>query len=504
MASAPRISSEIRCVLNASDAVVDLAADAAGGLSVLDFVRRERRLTGTKEGCKEGDCGACTVLVGELEADNSGSESVSVPVVRYQPVTSCLMPLAEAHGKHLVTIEGLDIGGAGSVQRRIVEAGASQCGFCTPGIAVSLMGRLMDGDAPSRDEMPKEVDRALAGHLCRCTGYRSLRAATEQAYADLDGRHGVESLVDAGELPNYFLGIPERLRALQAPPPQTQPLQTQPSLELPIVAGGTDLFVQRSEELPTRQVLALRSSLAHRPELRGVRVADDGLHVGALTSFEDLAQSEPLRSRIPAIADFMHLVASWQIRNRATVGGNLINASPIGDVTILMLALQAQAVLERDGETRTMPLQDLYLGYKQLDLRPGEILTEVVIPEITADDFVDFEKVSKRRTLDIATVNAAARLRVRGGFIEAASLAAGGVAPVPLALRQTSEIVQGRPIDRETLALAVATAQSEIAPISDVRGSADTKRLLVRNLLVAHFAKAAGTGAAEFFFRSAA
>jgi xanthine dehydrogenase small subunit len=212
----------------------------------------------------------------------------------------------------------------------------------------------------------------------------------------------------------------------------------------------------------------------------------------------------------------MHLIASWQIRNRSTVGGNLVNASPIGDVTILMLALGAEVVLETVGSERRVSLSEFYLGYKQLDLKPGEILTAILVhgwhplgPRASRPlpsgpvDFVDFEKVSKRRTLDIATVNTAVRLRITD-VIEEAGLAAGGVAPIPLALTETSRVVVGRPLGRETLALAVATAQEEISPISDIRGSADYKRLLVRNLLVAHFTKAAGTAADAMFDRQVA
>ncbi|MDA8019702.1 MAG: FAD binding domain-containing protein [Thermoanaerobaculia bacterium] len=490
-------TSPLRFVLNDADLELTLTPDGsdpklgrgcAGGTSVLDFVRRELRLTGTKEGCKEGDCGACTVLVGEL--DDGGR-------VRYLPVTSCLMPLAEVAGRHLVTIEGLDMGQANTVQRRIVEAGASQCGFCTPGIVVSLVAQLMDSSELESDADADCVDRSLSGHLCRCTGYRSLRDAAAASFCDLRGRQGVPRLVNAGELPEHFLGIAERLQALQAPPAEM-------NLDRPVVAGGTDLYVQQGEELPTREVTALRTLLPHRPELRGVRVEGGRISIGALTSFEDLAQSEVLRKRIPTITEFMHLVASWQLRNRATVGGNLINASPIGDVTILMLALGAEAVLEGQGEARVLPLRDLYKGYKVLDLRPGEILTGLSFRDVEATEFVDFEKVSKRRTLDIATVNTAARLHLRDGLIHQACLAAGGVAPIPLLLRRTSEIVRGRPIDRETLSLAVAEAQSEISPISDVRGSAGTKRLLVRNLLIAHFAKAAGMEPSDFFLPNAA
>lgn len=462
----------------------------AGGLSVLDFLRRRRRFTGTKEGCKEGDCGACTVLVGELAGDD----------VRYRPVTSCMMPVAELGGRHLVTVEGLDVGQPESVrvntvQRRIVEAGASQCGFCTPGIVVSLLGRLMDGDAPAADAeaLPAEVDRALSGHLCRCTGYRSLRSAAAEAYGDLEGAQGVEALVAAGELPEHFLGVPDRLRALR----REQRLPQAPveiRTDRPVVAGGTDLYVQRSEELPVEEVTSLPAWLPERRELRGVRRGEDGrLRVGALTTFEDLVESREMRRAVPRIGEFMHLVASWQIRNRSTVGGNLVNASPIGDVTILMLALGAEAALESADGTRRLPLRELYLGYKELALEPGELLVELRLDVDGAGDVVDFEKVSKRRTLDIASVNTAMCIRLgRDGMVERCGLAAGGVAPVPLFLEATCDAITGRRLDRETVALALRTAQDEISPISDVRGSSRYKRLLVRNLLVAHLARARG------------
>lgn len=226
--------------------------------------------------------------------------------------------------------------------------------------------------------------------------------------------------------------------------------------------------------------------------MRGISRDGAGLRIGALTRFEELAESALFRSRVSGIQGFMDLVASWQIRTRSTVGGNLINASPIGDVTVLMLALGAVAVFEETapssaGTVRELPLEDLYLGYKSLDRQASEVLLEVRIPDLDGADGVDFEKVSKRRWLDIATVNSAARLRVRGGVIEDARLAVGGVAPVPLFLRRTSAQLAGRPASADTLALALESAQGEIAPISDVRGSAAYKRLLVRHLLAAHF-----------------
>ena len=458
-----------RFVLN--DVEVDLSAPAVpSGLTVLDFVRQRRRLTGTKEGCKEGDCGACVVLVGTL--DGAG--------VRYAPMTSCMMPVAEVIGRHVVTIEGLAVEPMNTVQREIVAAGASQCGFCTPGIVVSLVGRLMDGEAPASDgeRIPHEVDRALSGHLCRCTGYRSLRQATSTAFEALEKAQGVEGLVATGELPAYFLEIPERLRALAK---EHDGLAA--ATGKTVVAGGTDLYVQRGEELPAQEIVSLGAT---RPELGGVELDGRQIRIGALATFEDLATSSLLLDRLPAIGPWMDLIASWQIRTRSTVGGNLINASPIGDVTVLMLALGAEAVLEEGvGVRRSLPLEDLYLGYKQLDLRPGEILVGVRVPDLGEHDHAGFEKVSKRRWLDIATVNSASRLRLEDGVVAEARLAAGGVAPVPLFLRESSALLVGRELDVETLRRVLDAVQDEIAPISDVRGSADYKRRLVHNLLIA-------------------
>lgn len=438
------------------------------GLLVLDYLRRRERLTGTKEGCKEGDCGACTVLIGELDGEG----------VAYKPVTSCLMPLGELRGKHLVTIEGLNRRGLSPVQQAIVEEGASQCGFCTPGIVVSLTGRLMRKDARLDSGA---VKTALSGHLCRCTGYRSLKAAGVAAYGQVGDDTGVEALVARGILPEPFLQAPARLRELAEKPCPEAPAEA-PAF---VVAGGTDLYVQRGEEIPDAPIDVLNL----HPQMKGIERRNGHLRVGALTTFEEFAQHPEVRKRIEGIEDYMFLIASWQIRNRATLGGNVINASPIGDMTVLLLALDSRLVLTGGGPSRTVPMRSFYKGYKVLDLAPGEILTEILIPETGAATRVGWEKVSKRKCLDIATVNSAIEIRVDGGRIAEAGLAVGGVAPIPLALSATSEHLRGRPLDRATVEGALAVAQSEISPISDVRGSADYKRLLTRQLLIAHFTR---------------
>ena len=462
-----------RFILN--DREVETAAPA--GLLLLDYLRAGARLTGTKEGCKEGDCGACAVLIGEPEDG----------AVRYQPVTSCLVPLAEAHGTHVVTIEGCNPAvGLDPVQRAVVEHGGTQCGFCTPGIVVSLHGLLLDRD---KGLSLDDVKYALSGHLCRCTGYRSLKDCAATLEGELGGRldapggDRVAALAAAGAIPPYFTTIPKRLRALREAAPAGNGAGAGAAPEVRI-AGGTDLYVQRGEEIPERRV----EVLGRRRELKGIRRAGGEFRVGALTTFEEFGAHPAVREAIPRIAAFNHLIASWQIRNRATLAGNIVNASPIGDFTALLLALDASVVLAAGGRRRSVPLKEFYRGYKQIDLRPGELLTEVRFPD-PAGARVNFEKVSKRTCLDIASVNAACSIRCAGdgATIAEAHFSLGGVAPVPLYLRATSQAVRGRPLDPDTAREALRAARGEIAPISDVRGSAAYKRLLARQLLIAHF-----------------
>ena len=478
----------------------EVETDAPAGLLVLDFLRNCERLTGTKEGCKEGDCGACAILIGELDGD----------AVRYRPVTSCLVPLAEVHGRHVVTIEGCNLPGLNPVQEAIVEFGGTQCGFCTPGIVVSLHGLLLDN---AKGLSLDDVKYALSGHLCRCTGYRSLKDCAATLERDFGSRRQarggvsrVPELTAAGALPEYFTTIPERLRALQAATPAAATtdgtaaaVERQPGVASTLraaadgdgsrpraselrIAGGTDLYVQQGETIPEQRVAVLGG----RSDLKGIRKAGDEFRVGALTTFEEFGTHPAVIEAIPAVASFNHLIASWQIRNRATLAGNIVNASPIGDFTALLLALDARVVLVEGDAQRTVPLKEFFRGYKQIDLRPGELLTEVAFADPTGTR-VNFEKVSKRTCLDIASVNSACSVRCTGDTIDDAHLSLGGVAPIPLYLQETARALRGRILDLETAWNAVRISQQEIAPISDVRGSAEYKRLLARQLLIAHF-----------------
>ena len=438
------------------------------GMLVLDYLRRQQKLTGTKEGCKEGDCGACTVLIGEATGGK----------VTYKPVTSCLMPLGELQGKHLVTIEGLNMQELTPVQQAIVNEGATQCGFCTPAITVSLTGYLMQDYAKIT---PDGIKYALSGHLCRCTGYRSLKNSEIHIKKSVDGKTGIRNLVAQKILPEYFLNIPERLKKISQPISKNGNGKTSGVF----IAGGTDIYIQRGEIIPDSNV----SVLNLHPEMKGISKMNGQIRVGALTTFEEFANHPEISKIIPHVKDYMFLIASWQIRNRATLGGNIINASPIGDMTILLLALECQLVLKNSKRERIVSMTSFYKGYKDLAKSPNEVLTQIIIPKLNKDTKIDWEKVSKRKCLDIASVNSAMRIRCEKDFIEEVGLAIGGVAPVPLFMKNTAQFLINKPISSTTVEAGIEVAQKEISPISDVRGSAEYKRLLVRQLLISHFCK---------------
>lgn len=461
------------------------------GTVVLDFLRTDSRLTGTKEGCREGDCGACTVLLGELTGDGKS-------LVRYRAVNSCLLPLGDVEGKHLVSIEGINPAqpqenavqapALTPVQSKMVEHGAIQCGFCTPGFVVSLTGYLLG----SRHWSYEGAVDAVGGNICRCTGYASIKRAIADLLdqlgkaqdAPLSGSAAtanvdyLRNLVACRVVPEYFLTIPERLRSLNV-----QWARQSRSAGLSLVAGGTDLFVQRPERMLEENL----SFVSNTPQMGEVRVEGQRLLLGAGVSMEEVKEISELKDRLPALADELSLIASTPIRNRATLGGNIINASPIGDFTVMLLALGAVLQLKKGKNIREVPVERFYRGYKQLDLKPGERLQWIVLPR--EQGRFSFEKVARRRHLDIASVNSAAWITVQGDRIVKARLAAGGVAPVPLFLSRASACLEAQELSEERIEEALNLAQAEIAPISDVRGSEQYKRLLLRQLLLAHFQK---------------
>lgn len=480
--------------------------DLPPGTVVLDYLRRERGLTGTKEVCREGDCGACMVLLGRLTRAGGAAG------VLYGPVNSCLLPLGDVDGRHVVSIEGLnsaaDAGSASPpplnpVQRHMVEQGAIQCGFCTPGFVVAITAFLLDAE-----ELGLEAAvQAVAGNICRCTGYASIRRAMQDLLAEYARHCGgappapgparIDSLIGYGVLPAYFREIPGRLRRLRRlgrPGRQAGAGGQAARGRRPVwIAGGTDLFVQRPEELLERRL----AFVSGRAGIAGARLRKGEMVLGAGTTMEQLRRLPQVRERLPRLLEALDLVASAPIRERATIGGNIVNASPIGDLTIMFLALGARlgiATTRGEARVRELPLEEFFLGYKRLALREGEVLEWIALPaaapvgrtEAVSGHF-SFEKVSRREHLDIASVNSAALFHVQDGRIRSARLSAGGVAPVPLLLARASAALTDAEVSEATVRRCVELAREESSPISDVRGSAEYKRLLLGRLLQAHF-----------------
>ncbi len=395
----------------------------------------------------------------------------------YRSIVSCLTPLGKVHGKHIVTVEGINMDNLSPVQNAIVEENATQCGFCTPGFVVSLTGFTM---SPGKPDMKKAVE-SISGNICRCTGYKSIERAAEKItdlIKDKIVNDPVGWLVREHFLPHYFLGIKERLEKITV-----QDIDHTP--DCLIVGGGTDLMVSAPEKVRGADISFLHLLKAKK----GVQIVNDKCIVGAATTISEVSESEAMNNLIPDLKDIMKLIASEPIRNMGTIGGNIVNASPIGDLTIIFLALGSDLTISTGKKVRNVALEDFFLGYKSIDLKKGEILDSITFRANKSPLLFNFEKVSKRTHLDIASVNSAMSAEVDGDIIRSCIISAGGVGPVPLVLRSASGLLKNKRIEVSLLSDLFLHLDKDISPISDIRGTKDYKSLLLRNLIVSHFMK---------------
>ena len=463
----------IRFILNEKEVATNLAK----GMVLLDFIRYQQHLMGTKIGCREGDCGACTVLVGEIKETG----------LQYESMTSCLMPLGNAQGKHIVTIEGINNNdGLNPIQQAMADEGATQCGFCTPGFVMSLAGFCLTDQEATKEN----IIAAMDGNICRCTGYKSIERAAAKVAEIMKKRNGEAASIFVTKqkiLPEYFATIKSKLLSLGNGQLSTH--DSRPgSYGDTIVGGGTDLYVQKYDEMTHADIRFVFDHAA----FNGITQEGNRCVIGPSATVTDLKDSPVINNAFPEFHRYVKLVSSTPIRNMATIAGNFINASPIGDFTIFFLALDAQVDLLQtsSGEGfRTLALRKLYKGYKQLDKRPGEFISKIWFELPGKNSLFNFEKVSKRTYLDIATVNSAMSITMNKGVIEDAGISAGGVGPVPMYLQQTSSFLMGKNVSGELIHEAIGVAQAEISPISDARGTKEYKKLLLGQLIKAHFLK---------------
>jgi len=449
--------------------------------TLLRYLRDHRHLTGTKEGCAEGDCGACSVVI--LEPRDDGPAT-------YRAVNSCLMFLPMLQGKRVYTVEALRDPAPGlapnqghhPVQQAMVDARASQCGYCTPGIVMALF------EACYRSDMGQDwtLDDQVCGNLCRCTGYRPIRQALE----DVAGRRPADRF--AAEANQYRPGDAALTYRAEHPTqgPQDYAQPTSPAAlwdqldawpDAVFVAGGTDLGLHVTKHhRPLPRVIGLEGI----QELEALAATDDGLQVGARATLTRLL--EAATGRLPALEKMLRVFGSRQIRSRATIGGNLATCSPIGDLGPVLVALDAVATVRSREGSRSMPVADFLSGYRKPDLQPGEILWSVQIPWPTG--FAASYKVSKRREMDISTASAGMQVWVTDGVVDDIRLAYGGLSARPAQrATHTEAALRGGPWTEAAVDAALDQLARDYQPIDDLRGSAAYRTLLARNLLRGFF-----------------
>ncbi|HTS22679.1 MAG TPA: xanthine dehydrogenase small subunit [Casimicrobiaceae bacterium] len=476
---------ELRFIL---DGRLVRVADAAPQTTLLEYLRDTLGRTGTKEGCAEGDCGACTVVVAELEDES----------LRWRPVNACIRLLPTVDGKALFTVESLKSadGALHPVQQALVDCHGSQCGFCTPGFAMSLFALYKAATPVSR----ARVDDALSGNLCRCTGYRPIIAAAERMHAlppasgwrapgnggDARPANGEErALADelAGLRRHSTLELAAGSQRYFAPASVGELARlclAHPGARL--VAGATDVGLWVTKQ--HRDLGTVIHTGAVR-ELRRVETSADELVIGAAVILSDAFAA--IGRDYPSLAELWSRFGSVPIRNSGTLGGNVANGSPIGDSMPVLLALGATLELRRGEARRSLPLDAFYLGYQKSALAVGEFLEAIRIPRPGASTEVRAYKISKRFDQDISAVCVCFRLRREGSGADARvvdlAIGCGGVAATPKRARRCEEVLRGRRWDEAAIAAGAAALERDFQPISDMRASAEYRTAVLKNLL---------------------
>ena len=459
--------------------------------TLLEVLREDLGCTGTKEGCGEGDCGACTVVLGE--ADGHGK-------VRYSAVNSCIRLAHSIDGMALWTAEDLaedpliqpvaastqpadqttHHSALHPAQEAMVQCHGSQCGFCTPGFVMSLFGmyqnRVCQGQSISRAQAQQD----LSGNLCRCTGYRPILDAAQQMAQLPPMAVNEAELLQKLELLALTPQAPEANLAYIAPTTQAELLAARAAHpQAQVVAGATDVGLWVTKQ---HRQLAQVLDVTRAAELRRIDDTPEHIAIGAaVTLTEAFAR---LTAQWPSLAEFAHRFAGLPVRNSGTLGGNVANGSPIGDSMPLLIALRAQVVLasQARGE-RALPLEALYTGYRQNVMAADELLVRIVVPKPTSSEQLKAYKISKRFDDDISAVCLVLNLDIADGTVQRASIGAGGVAATPVRAQQTEAALQGQPWTEATVQQAMRVLQAEFSPISDMRASGDYRRTVLGNLL---------------------
>ena len=450
--------------------------------TVLNFLRSNPQYRGTKEGCAEGDCGACTVVIGELDADNR---------LRYYAVDSCLMFLPALHGKQLITVENLARKKNGvlelhHVQQAIVDNHGSQCGFCTPGYAMSMFAFYKNQIQPT----PENTLDSFSGNLCRCTGYKPLADSITQCCSRIIADQFDENLDEVVEKLALIHKESPSLHIIANGQTYLLPVSISQALELRdeyrhavIVNGSTDVAISQNK---TFRNLPQILDLSHLSEWKAITTTHEGYFIGSGVSIEQLKEFS--KRHFTEMLPLLNVFASQQIRNVATIGGNIANASPVGDLLPLLMALNASVVLASVRGKRQVALENFITGYRSTCLQSDELVASIYIPRLGGHNLFYIEKVSTRRDVDISTVSLALNLQVDGhGHIANPRVVFGGMAASVKRAVAIEQALEGRLPTLENAQIAGEMLENEFEPISDARGSSAFRMAVGRNLLLKAF-----------------
>lgn len=446
--------SEITFQLNGSQTTVPVTSPTQ---TLLDFLRIDKGLCGTKEGCNEGDCGACTVMI----ADENGTRALN----------ACILFMPQLDGKAVVTVEGL----AGPdntphpVQAEMVTHHGSQCGFCTPGFVMSM--------ATAHENDAKDFDNQLAGNLCRCTGYAPIIKAAEAA-ANAPRPEWMADLIAPPSLPSKRAS--EAVRIAQ---PSSAAKLGQWYLENPeatLIAGATDVGLWITKRMMTLDTVAFLGGIK---DMKAIEYDDDGMHIGAGVSVSDfLTAIKPLH---PDFGEMLRRFGSTQVRNAATIGGNIANGSPIGDSPPALIALNAKLRLQKGDEQRTIALEDFFISYGKQDRQVGEFVRGITIPKQV--DRLKAYKISKRFDQDISALCGCFNIIVNDGKVTDARIAFGGMAATPKRASNVESTLLNAPWNEETVREAMEKFALDFTPLTDMRASAEYRLDTAKNLLLRYF-----------------
>ncbi len=461
---------ELRFLLNDREVTLN---EVSTSDTLLDFLRLDRRLTGTKEGCAEGDCGACTVLVGRIA---NGA-------LVYEAVNACIRFLASLDGCHVVSIEYLagENGKLHPVQQAMVDHHGSQCGFCTPGFVMSLYALWMQNATPTEHQ----VETALQGNLCRCTGYQPIINAAMAVCdygtptADLltTERDAITATLQAMQSGERVEVSGNGTRAILPFDVDDLAAVLLENPDATIVAGATDVGLWVTKFLRALPVVVF---VGHLEELRDITVTPDHISIGAGVTYTDAEQV--YTENYPHLTEFWNRIAGWQIRNMGTVGGNVANGSPIGDTPPVLIALGAEVTLRKGDTRRTLPIEDFFIDYGKQDRQPGDFVETIRTPLKTADAIHAAYKISKRKDEDISSVCGAFNLTVQNGVITAARIAYGGMAATPKRAANAEAALIGKKWSEEALVGAAATLPEDFSPLTDWRASAPYRLRVAQNM----------------------